>query len=355
MTNLKARINNAWLGRISGCQLGKPVELLSMRKGYDALASYLHESNSDPRKGYINYIKDKDDDNKIITKACCAGHLQRSEPDDDINYSLLALMMLEQHGEHLQTIDVARAWLRHLPVGQTFTAERAAYRVLLEKGSEWFPEGADPKFDLADCAQNPFNDWIGAQIRADVYGWVCPGDPAKAVRLATADAELSHQREGVWGAVVVAALAAALQDQTPEDALATALSFIPQDSDCAAAVNFGRSLVHSPTAGEQIRERYKDLSPVHTVNNLAIVVWALYSHLDDFGGAIGSAVAAGLDTDCNGATVGGLWGISGREVPDAWTAPWNGRVAVSLAGISELSLDSLVNRTLKVAQEVSAV
>ncbi len=25
---------------------------------------------------------------------------------------------------------------------------------------------------------NPFQDWIGAQIRTDVYGWVCPGEPA---------------------------------------------------------------------------------------------------------------------------------------------------------------------------------
>ena len=94
MNELHTRIHNAWLGRVSGCQLGKPVELLSMRQGHHALTSYLRESGSDPRQGYINYI-----DNKIITKACCAGHLHRSEPDDDINYSLLALMMLEEHGE----------------------------------------------------------------------------------------------------------------------------------------------------------------------------------------------------------------------------------------------------------------
>ena len=55
---------------------------------------------------------------------------------------------------------------------------------------------------------------------------------------------------------------------------------------------------------------------MHTLNNLAIVVWALFSHLDDFGGAIGEAVGAGLDTDCNGATVGGLWGID-AEAPRA--------------------------------------
>lgn len=325
-----------------------------MRKGYDALSSYLEESGSNPKQGYVNYVASDTLGSTVITKACCAGHITRSEPDDDINYSLLALMMLEQHGHNLQTADVARAWLKHLAVGQTFTAERAAYKILLEKGSEWFPEGADPKFDLAECADNPFNDWIGAQIRADVYGWVCAGDAAKAATLARADAELSHQKEGVWGAVLVAALGATLQEQTPEDALTTALSHIPADSDCAEAVRFGLSLINDPKAAEQIRERYQDLSPVHTINNLAIVIWALYANLDDFGNAIGSAVAAGLDTDCNGATVGGLWGISGRAVPEHWTAPWNGKVAVSLAGLSELPLKSLVERTLIVAQELGA-
>jgi len=323
-----------------------------MRKGYDALASYLAESNSNPKQGYINYMASNTFGSTVITKNCCAGHITRSEPDDDINYSLLALMLLEQHGNNLQTVDVARAWLKYLPVGQTFTAERAAYKVLLEQGSEWFPEGADPKFDLAACANNKFNNWIGAQIRADVYGWVCPGEAAKAARLARTDAELSHQDEGVWGAVLVATLGAALQEQTPEDALTQALSHIPATSNCAQAVNFGLSLIRDPQGAEQIRERYKDLSPVHTVNNLAVVIWALYANLDNFGNAIGSAVAAGLDTDCNGATVGGLWGISGRTVPDNWTAPWNGQVAVSLAGLSELSLDSLVARTLSVVEQL---
>jgi len=324
-----------------------------MRKGYDALASYLSASNSDPKQSYINYIDSEAFGSTIITKACCAGHITRSEPDDDINYSLLALMLLEQHGSSLQTVDVARAWLRHLPAGQTYTAERAAYKILLEKGSEWFPEGAEPGFDLVECADNPFNDWIGAQIRADVYGWVCPGNAGAATKLARADAELSHQNEGVWGAVLVAALGAALQTQTAEDALATALNYIPADSDCAAAVQLGLSLAEESRGAEHIRDRYKDLSPVHTVNNLAIVIWALYGNLDDFGSAIGSAVAAGLDTDCNGATVGGLWGISGRSIPETWSAPWNGNVAVSLAGLSELPLDSLVERTLRVTRKLT--
>ena len=61
---------------------------------------------------------------------------------------------------------------------------------------------------------------------------------------------------------------------------------------------------------------------------------------------------AGWDTDCNAATVGGLWGLSGREIPEHWTGPWNGRVAVQLAGIGELVLDDLVDRTVTVVDQM---
>ncbi len=93
---------------------------------------------------------------------------------------------------------------------------------------------------------------------------------------------------------------------------------------------------------------------MHTINNLALVVWALLSHPDDFGAAVGDVVAAGLDTDCNGATVGGLWGLQGKPIPEAWTAPWQGRIAVTLAGLGELDLDDLVERTVAVTKRIAA-
>ena len=88
------------------------------------------------------------------------------------------------------------------------------------------------------------------------------------------------------------------------------------------------------------------------LNNLALVVWALLG-FEDYGEAVGNVVAAGLDTDCNGATVGGLWGLQGRAVPEAWTAPWRGRVGVSLAGLDELPLEELVDRSVAVAERLA--
>ena len=322
-----------------------------MQHGADALEDYLRRADAWPLRDYVPALEGEIPAN--LGLACCRGHLTRSEPDDDINYSVLALHMLEAHGAELTTENVARTWLRELPVGWTFTAERAAFKVLLANAHDYFHFGMEPGFDLAECSDNEWNDWIGAQIRADVYGWVCPGDPARAASLARTDAELSHRDEGVHGAAFVAAAGAAIPEAASlEDAIEAALREIPSDSDCAGAVRFARSLAGDAKGGAAIRERYSALSPVHTVNNLALVVWALLSHPDDFGAAIGDVVAAGCDTDCNGATVGGLWGLQGKPIPEAWTKPWQGRVAVTLAGVGELALDDLVERTATVAERL---
>jgi ADP-ribosylglycohydrolase len=348
MSEHRERLRAAWQGRISGCQLGKPVELLSMSKGHAGLTQYLERAAALPLRDYVPLLE-----GSVVAargRASCRGELTRSEPDDDLNYTLLALLLLEEHGTQLSTEAVARAWLRLLPVGETFTAERAAYRTLVTHANEWFAQGDAPGFDLALCADNPYNEWIGAQIRADLYGWVCPGRPALAADLARRDARLSHRGDGVHGAAFVAALGAAIPECADlEAAVDRALAEIPGDSGAAEAVGLGRRRAGDPEGASAIRARYEGMSPVHTLNNLALVVWALLGWPSDFGAAIGEVVAAGLDTDCNGATVGGLWGLQGRPIPDAWTAPWRGRVAFGLAGHGELELDALVDRSVAVA------
>lgn len=346
-----ARIRAAWEGRISGCMLGKPVEVLSFREGRAGLAAYLAAAGAWPLRDYVPLIE-----GTLVEetgRASCAGHMVRAEPDDDIMYTVLALMVLEDRGLMFETADVARMWLRLVPGGATWTAERAAYRTLLDKMDPEFVNGAAPGFDLDECSDNEYNEWIGGQIRADLYGWVCPGRPALAARLAVKDASLSHRGEGLHGAAFVAALGAAIPASDHlDDAIDAALDVIPRGCAAAEAVHFGRGLAGSTAAVDQLHFRYRDLSPVHTVNNLALVVWALCAADGDFGAAVGDAVAAGWDTDCNGATVGGLFGLTGRPIPEAWTRPWSGRVGVSLAGYAELQLGDLVDRTAAVAAKL---
>ncbi|MEM7140421.1 MAG: ADP-ribosylglycohydrolase family protein [Actinomycetota bacterium] len=340
-----ARIRNAWLGRISGCMLGKPVEMTSMMSGRDALTDYLNAADALPLRDYVPAVPDT-----VIGSMfpqICRGNIDRAVPDDDINYTVIALMLVEKHGVDFTTADVARAWMNLLPGGMTFTAERAAYAILLDKAGTGFTFGAPPEFDLAECSDNEFNDWIGAQIRADLYGWIAPGDPAAAADMARRDAALSHRGAGIHGAQAVAALGAAIPSApTLLEAVGQAAAQIPADSECAEAIELGIRCAADGSGPAAIHDRYDGMSPVHTVNNLALVVWGLLHGEDDFGTAIGDTVAAGWDTDCNGATVGALWGLTGRPIPAAWTAPWSGRVETTLAGVGELAVDDLIDRTL---------
>jgi hypothetical protein len=141
----------------------------------------------------------------------------------------------------------------------------------------------------------------------------------------------------------------------PDLGIDVAREEVPDGSGAAEAIAFARSLVVGRgDAVDCLHQHYGALSPVHTLNNLALVVWGLLAGEDDYSAAVGDAGAAGVETDCNGATIGGLWGLTGRPMPTHWTDPWQGRVAVALAGMGELSVDVLVERTVAVAEKLSA-
>jgi hypothetical protein len=95
MTN-EERIKAAWQGRISGCLLGKPVEMISMREGPQGLNKFLEESGSLPLRNYVNYMEHEM--LRGANKKCCLGMMDKAEVDDDITYLVLALMMMEKHG-----------------------------------------------------------------------------------------------------------------------------------------------------------------------------------------------------------------------------------------------------------------
>ena len=91
---IEQRIKAAWEGRISGCLLGKPVEILSMREGKTSLEAYLKEAGSFPIRDYVNHLEHPLI--KGLSINCCKGKIVRAEQDDDITYTVLALMMLEE-------------------------------------------------------------------------------------------------------------------------------------------------------------------------------------------------------------------------------------------------------------------
>ena len=243
-------------------------------------------------------------------------------------------------------------WLVDLPAGRTFTAERVAYRNLLE--------GISPPRTAR--IRNPFREWIGAQIRTDLYGWANPGDPLRAAEWAWRDAAVSHTRNGLYGAMFVAAMAsAAIGGGDIGTVLDVGTSVVPPNSRMARAVALGRDLGRS---GGDPTEAYATLEAeftghhwVHSLNNTALVAYALEAGGGDFDRSSCLTVMGGWDTDSTGATVGAITGaLTGAAgLAPRWTDPLQGRLVTSIPDAGDLTFDALTERTLAVEGAVREV
>jgi ADP-ribosylglycohydrolase len=337
------RIHAGWVGRAAGNLLGKPVEKIP-REG---IREILEVSGQWPLRQYITAVGVPSEVqarwpwNRSSKPTSLREVINGMPEDDDLNFAILALQLLERHGSSLTTEDVAQAWLSDLPAGRVFTAERVVYRNLLD--------GVAP--DHAALVRNPFREWIGAQIRTDVYGWAHPGDRTAAARLAQIDARLSHTGAGVEGAVWVAAMsAAALVLDDPREVVEAGLEALPE-GEISRAVRHGLSLadVALDEALDQLHAAYGHLHWVHSVNNSALTAYALTA--PDFETGIGRAVMGGWDTDSVGATVGAVLGAV-FGVPPKWSGPLDNRVTTSLPGMDQVAFDELAARTLEVGERV---
>jgi len=345
-----ARMAGAWAGRAAGCLLGKPVEKIP-RQGIEEI---LRATGRWPLTSYFTgvglprEVAERWPWNRRSATTSLVENIAGMPEDDDLNYSMLALTLLENYGRDFTTDDVAQLWLDNLPAGRVFTAERAVYRNLLC--------GCAP--DEASRVRNPFREWIGALIRVDVFGWTSPGQLGEAARLSYIDARLSHVRNGVYGAMWAAALAsAAMVSGDVDEILDAAQCCVPPESRLAEAITAGRQAAASglDSGLDQLHERYGNLHWVHALNNAATIAFALQYGRGDFGASICAAVTAGWDTDSVGATVGGVVGaLAGVDgIGPAWLEPIGGRVATSLPG-GDSRLEDLVSRTLATAQTMGA-
>lgn len=335
------RVHRAWLGRAAGCLLGKPVESIP-REGIREIAEgtgnwplrrYFTAEGLDPG------VTERWPWNRASRMTSLLENIEGMPEDDDLNFTMLALALLERCGAEFTSLDVAKLWLDFLPPARIFTAERVACRNLLL--AKLPPETA--------TYQNPFREWVGARLRVDAYGWAFPGDPERAARLAWHDARVSHTANGVYAAMFMAAVhAASLAEVTPSQAADAGLGVVPTGSRLAAAIRVARDADGDwESVVEELYARYGSLHWVHAINNTALVAAVLY-RFASFDDAVGATVAGGWDTDTNGAAIGSAFGALG-PIADHWLDPLHDTVASSLCGFDGSSIRGLADRTLAVA------
>jgi ADP-ribosylglycohydrolase len=347
--SLGDRVRGAWLGRAVGNTLGKPVEGLTRVQ----LEIYLRAVGQWPLAGYLPLLDPLPEGVPELHESApyaTAGHFVDVPRDDDIDWTILGLHLLEACGRDLSTEQIAEEWLDRLPFLETFTAERAAYRNLIYGLSA--PQTASH--------DNPYREWIGALIRADVFGYVSPGNPREAARLALVDARLSHTANGIYGEIWAAGLvAAALATDVADEALRVAQRLVPPTSRLAAALRGVLDLYDtgatSTDALDWVDAKLGHLPWVHTVNNAALIAVGLLWG-ERFLDAVGITISGGRDTDSNAATVGSVYGalhgVSG--IPDDLVGTTHVHVRSAVREFDRISIDELSARTLTLAQHFVA-
>jgi ADP-ribosylglycohydrolase len=343
---LADRLRAAWFGRCAGCNLGKPVEGFTPEQ----VRRYLELAGAWPLDDYLPALDPMPEG--LALRRCWTetthGRITHMARDDDIDYTILALHILESHGFGFATGDVAAEWLDHLPFTQTYTAERVAYRNLVH----------NLRPPATATHRNPYREWIGAQIRGDLWGYVSPAAPRRAAELACRDAALSHVANGIYGELWVAALlAACFTAADARAALERSLEHVPPRSRLAAALRDVLDL-HAggglpwQEARDQVAARYGHYHWVHTIPNAAVVAVALLWGEGDFARTVGLAVQAGWDTDCNGATAGSVFGAlhGTAALPERFVAPLGDRIRSAIGEFDNARISDLADRTFRLAR-----
>lgn len=340
----RERVRAAFYGSMCGCILGKPVEA---DPTLDELRAILEPMGEWPIRDYIPeevvpHLRWTQFQWPHVTR----GRIAWVESDDDINYSIIGMLVLEDHGLEFTRSQLRLKWLMNLPVLGTFGPERTH---LLAAGLQSMSERSLDPAPWGDLVVAN-NEWCGALIRADAYGYACPGRPELAAELAWRDAGMTHRRTGIYGTMFVAAAIAAAPTVTdPLDVFRIAVQHVPQNSRLAEAVRFSLDAVASAgdfmEAYRAVNGRYGEFRHCRILQEVGTLVNTLH-FATDVGHGICLQVMQGNDTDSFGCTAGSILGnfFGPGHLEDRWVEPFNDRIHTAMAFFHEERLSAVADR-----------
>lgn len=359
------RLHGAWTGRATGCALGKPVEGMGMGAhdgkhcGRSDIKKYLQNRGDWPLKDYFSN-KDVGDGLRVWCEKSQRENIAFMEADDDIHYSLTGLGLIEQHGPAFTWENVADFWMSRIPISHICTAESQAILNWMNRTARWGSDGAartaaTPGF----CRRhrNPYREWIGAQIRSDGFAWCAAGKPELAAEFAWRDAHWTHERNGIYGEMLFAAIqAAAFVESDPVKLVTIGLSEIPAECRLARIIRQTLDICAKTSDWEAATAQVETLcnahsrglmSAVHTINNAALCVIALIYGKMDTMDSVTISVMAAYDTDCNGATVGSIVGAAAgrKRFKNDLAGRLNDTIKPAILGFQEVTMSELAKRT----------
>ena len=335
------RVYAGWLGKCIGVRFGAPLENWT----YQKIKDYLGEVDA-----YLPIPE-----GKIF------------QPDDDTSVPMILIRSVEDYGPGVTSEQIGLTLLNYLGDqhgslwwgGYGASTEHTAY-LNLKNGIPALLSGSAQLNGLTVAEQ------IGGQIFSDIWGWMVPNNPAKAAEYARKASSVTHDRNGVYGGMFVAAMvSAAFNSQDPKELIRQGLEVIPEDCEYARVVN---SVVkfHLENS-EDWRACYQYIlhnygydhysGIVHIIPNAGLIVMGLLYGEGDFSRSIAITNMGGWDTDCNvgnvAAIVATATGLEG--IADRWREPQNDCfVAASIVGTANLlDIPTVADRLVRCGQMIA--
>lgn len=340
------KMEGALYGRIIGCLLGVPVEGWTIER-MEVFCDLIGKEF--PPRDYWEHIEEGYVKNvyQHFRYEYLKSAMKEAPVDDDIIYTQVTLLLLEEYGPSFTTSDVGNIWEKYIPFA--CTAEEIALKNLA-KGV--------PIDDIA-IIDNPYRQWIGAAIRSDGFAYAAAGYPEKAATMAYYDGYLSHRRNGIYGEMFLAAAqSAAFTVEDPVEAIRIGLTEIPAECnlhhDIEWALETGKMLKDFREARQLVDEKFKGMHIVHTNNNLCLMVFGLILGQGDFLKTISETVAMGMDNDCTAASAGSIIGaiVGKKNIPEYLTQRLHNTCDTYLKDVQKFKIDEMAQRFIAISKQI---
>ena len=270
--------------------------------------------------------------------------------NDDITFEVAFLDAFKEKGYSITSKDIALSWVGLIPSG--WSAEEIALRNI--KSGIFPPQSA--------LVNNPFNEWIGAQMKAAICGMTAPGNPALAARLAWTDGEVAHANNGILGEVFNALMISlAFVRSDVKEILRTAIDLMPADSEYRSVVSFAWDCCEKYSdwhdALRDCCKRYERYNWIHAYPNACCEVIALYYGGGDFTETLHIITMCGIDVDCNAGMIMPILGIIKGTcvIPQKLLHPAFSELVTYMRSYEKITLEQLVGDTVDSIQNANKI
>ncbi|HDY87723.1 MAG TPA: ADP-ribosylglycohydrolase family protein [bacterium] len=323
---LRDKIAGGWAGKMIGVAYGAPTEFRAQGKLYE------EEIKWEP------------------------SFVRNSLRQDDIYVQLSFMMTMDKHGIDAPAEKFAESFA---------TAGYRLWHANVQARKNFFdgimpPASGSPEYNL-------HADDIDFQIESDYIGFMCPGLPQTAIKIADKVGHVMNYGDGVYGGMFVAALyTEAFFETDIHRIIDRALLSIPAESDYAKCIKdvialYGHYPADWRAAWQELERKWGDvdicgaLQPFNIdakLNGAYIVMGLLYGE-GDFEKTMEISTRCGQDSDCNpsnaAAVIGVIKGYSG--IPEKWKSGIE-PVADSLFIFTNYTFNSAVENTVKYARQL---